>query len=233
MSCYSHFSKPRVALCVFIPKNVLMFFFYSVFILFFFFFCFLTDVRSYSGSHVLILSSQDIACFIGQILGGVSHEFTIKINVHCKCGKHKDVKMKLIPHKEHHVKSVTLEACLHMPKKCSRHKWLVYFAHSHLHVHTSVTTSEGQEICTASKATPILPMDIPSGHNLTHVTVAMVMPHDMILYKPASRYRLKVTADLLVKGYIEDQSASDYNVVERKFSGGQNETFLEINRKQS
>ena len=141
--------------------------------------------------------------------------------------------MKLIPHKEHHVKSVTLEACLHMPKKCSWHKWLVYFAHSHLHIHTSVTTSEGQEICTASKATPILPMDIPSGHNLTHVTVAMVMPHDMILYKPASRYRLKVTADLLVKGYIEDQNASHYNIVERKFSGGQNETFLEINRKQS
>ena len=55
----------------------------------------------------------------------------------------------------------------------------------------------------------------------------------MILYKPASRYRLKVTADLLVKGYIEDQSASHYNVVERKFSGGQNEIFLEINRKQS
>ena len=61
-------------------------------------------------------------------------------------------------------------------------------------------------------------------------TVALVMPHDMILYKPASRYRLKVTADLLVKGYIEDQSASHYNIVERKFSGGQNETFLEINR---
>ena len=147
-----------------------------MFFLFFFVFFSLSDVQSYSGSHVLILSSQDIACFIGQILGGVSHEFTIKINVHCKCGKHKDVKMKLIPHKEHHVKSVTLEACLHMPKKCSRHKWLVYFAHSHLHVHTSVTTSEGQEICTASKATPILPMDIPSGHNLTHVTVATVIP---------------------------------------------------------
>ena len=110
---------------------------------------------------------------------------------------------------------------------------MVYFAHSHLQVHTSVTTSEGQEICTASKATPILPMDIPSGHNLTHVTVATVIPHDMILYKQASRYRLKVTVDLLVKGYIEDQSASHYNVVERKFSGGQNETFLEINRKQS
>ena len=109
----------------------------------------------------------------------------------------------------------------------------LFFAHSHLHVHTSVTTSEGQEISTASKATPIPPMDNPSGHNLTHVTVAMVMPHDMILYKPASRYRLKVTADLLVKGYIEDQSASHYSVVERKFSGGQNETFLEINRKQS
>ena len=95
--------------------------------------------------------------------------------------------------------------------------------------------SEGQEICTASKATPILSMDVPSSRNLTHVTVAMVMPHDMVLYKPASHYMLKVTADLLVGGYIEDQSASHY-VVERKFSGqgnGQNETFLEIHRKQS
>ena len=96
--------------------------------------------------------------------------------------------------------------------------------------------SEGQEICTASKTTPILSMDVPSGRNFTHVTVAMVMPHDMGLYKPASHYMLKVTADLLVGGYIEDQSASHYNVVERKLSGqgnGQNETFLEIHRKQS
>ena len=95
------------------------------------------------------------------------------------------VLFRLIPHKEHNVKSVTLEVCLNMPKKCSWHKWLVYFAHSHLHVHTSVTTSEGQEICTASKATPILPMDIPSGHmslcHCTHVTVDMVLPHDIIL----------------------------------------------------
>jgi len=121
-----------------------------------------------------------------------------------------------------------------MVKKCPYLKWLVHFARSQLQVCTAITTAEGQEVCTASETTPILPMDVPGGDNLTHSTVAKVMPHERILYKPASRYRLKVNVDLLVEGYIEDVSASHFDVVEQKIScqdDGQDDSFLEIKRR--
>ena len=55
---------------------------------------------------------------------------------------------------------------------------IVHLANSNQRVHISLTISEGKEVRTASITTPIQPMDIPSGDNLTHL-VAIVMPHDI------------------------------------------------------
>ena len=170
--------------------------------------------KTYSGDHVVVLSSLDIVRYIGDKVGGVMYEFPVKVGVNCKCAKPKEVKMSLVPHKEQHMKYVSLEACLHIPKKCSRHKWLVCFSRSFLQVCTMVT-QDGREVCTAAERTSILPLDTPGGDNLTHLTVAKVMPHECVLYKRASRYRLKVTADVLVEGYIEDRTVNDFDLVEQ------------------
>ncbi len=192
-----------------------------------------TGGQTYSGDHVIILSSSDLVKFIGDKVGGVQQEFSIKLNVNCKCGRPKEVKMKLIPHKEQHHQYVSLDACLHMPKRCSRHKWLVHFTHSHLQVCT-VVTCDSREVCTASATTPILPMDVPGGENLTQLSLSKVISHELLLYKKVSRYRLKVTVSLIVEGYIADCSAVQFDWVEQPLPHEDHqehsEPFVEIKR---
>ena len=132
-----------------------------------------------------------------------------------KCNNRPTLKVKILPRHKFHSKSLAVMATLHIPGKCSWRKWLVQYSHSFIRINTSVFKErQNSPIRQTSIQEPILcTSELSCEDHLTHVVLDAVLAHEQVVYDKASHFTLVITAELEVKGFREDKTASHYQLV--------------------
>lgn len=176
---------------------------------------------TYRVQDCVRLDASDLSLKIGdrKYVGVEIAEFSLSLPI--KCSNQPTLNVKVVPRPQFHSKWLAVMATLHVPSKCSRHKWLGLYSSSLIRVSTAVY-KEGQNASVSqdSACEPIVcTSELSCDSHMTHLSLQQVLEHEQVVYDKASHFTLQVTAELEVLGFRVDESASQYRAEELEGEG--------------